>query len=252
MQPLSGDGHHRTLFFTEEDVVALQELDANERYVPLTRLCNTLGLDVAAELDVLQAHTILAAGLRALGRGDEVGLRVDLVPLWLNSLDANLVRADVRSMLVLFQKECASVLWQAFKPQGFGPEDALVPERSEMTAADQAYQAMTAQAALARQQMLIERQIEVNRIEGNRVGGAERAEANKAAFDLARAVRRVAHGMAERSRRNEYGGVFSGLYRQFGISSYRSLPYGRLREALDWLERWHNDILGIPEPPPDI
>jgi hypothetical protein len=69
---------------------------------------------------------------------------------------------------------------------------------------------------------------------------------------LARAVRRVATIAAQRSRRNEYGGVAAGLYRQFGLASYRRMPPARLREALEWLERWAGDLLGEPEPPPDI
>ena len=56
----------------------------------------------------------------------------------------------------------------------------------------------------------------------------------------------------ERTRRNEYGGVYNGLYRQFGIASYRRMPPARLREALEWLERWRGDLMGEPEPPPDI
>lgn len=238
-------------FFFEEDIVALQELDANELYVPLSRMCKTLGLDPAAQATAIQASNLLSAGLRSFGR-EGLSLRVDLVPFWLAQLDVGLVAPPMRERLALHQRECASVLWQAFKPQGFGPEDALVHDRAEMTPADQAYQGMMAQAALARQQMLIERQLEANRSGGNRLDGRSSTERNVPAFDLARAVRRVAHDLAMRSRRNEYSGVFSGLHRQFGISSYRLLPYGRLREALDWLERWHGDILGEPEPPPDI
>lgn len=251
MWPPNADGHDPSFVFYEEDVVALQELDANERYVPLERLCATLGLDLQSELPALQAHTVLASGLRSLGQ-EGMGLRVDLVPLWLLSLDSTLADPGVRPRLELYQRECASVLWQSFKPQGFGPEDALLPERADMTAADQAYQGMMAQAALSRQQMLIERHIDTARSSGNRVSPTDNIDRSSAAFELARAVRRVAHDLAMRSRRNEYGGVFSGLYRQFGIGSYRNLPYGRFREAMDWLERWHGDILGEPEPPPDI
>jgi hypothetical protein len=245
------DGHSPRFVFYEDDIIALQELDANEVYVPLSRLCDTLGLDLAAQTRALETHSILVNGLRSLGR-DGLGLRVDLVPLWLSTLDAMLVSSAVRSKLIQYQQECASVLWQSFKPQGFGPEDALLPDRNELVPADQAYQSAIAQASLARQQMLIERHLQHDRNDGNRLGGEELPARNSPAFDLARAVRRVAHSLAARSRRNEYGGVFSGLYRQFGISSYRNLPHGRLREAMDWLERWHGDILGEPEPPPDI
>jgi hypothetical protein len=245
------DGHSPRFVFYEEDIIALQDLDANEVYVPLSRVCDTLGLDLTQQIRTIENHSILVNGLRSLGR-EGLGMRVDLIPLWLCTLDAMLVAGAARNKLIQYQQECASVLWHSFKPQGFGPEDALLPDRNEMTPAEQAYQSAMAQAALSRQQMLIERNLQADRSDGNRLGGEERSERNTPAFDLARAVRRVAHSLAARSRRNEYSGVFSGLHRQFGINSYRNLPYGRLREAMDWLERWHGDILGEPEPPPDI
>jgi hypothetical protein len=245
------DGHDPSSAFYEEDIIALQELDANEIYAPLNRLCGRLNLNPAVEAQAMSTHSVLASGLRSLGNG-EWGLRVDLVPLWLLTLNTAIVNPDARAKLLLFQKECASVLWQGFKPQGFGPEDALLPDRNELTPADLAYQGMMAQAALSRQQMMVERQLQTDRVEGNRATAGERQDRNSSAFEIARLVRRVAHTLAARSRRNEYGGVYSGLYRQFGISSYRNLHYGRLREAFDWLERWHSDMLGEPEPPPDI
>ncbi|HYF63973.1 MAG TPA: hypothetical protein VD886_14220, partial [Herpetosiphonaceae bacterium] len=78
------------------------------------------------------------------------------------------------------------------------------------------------------------------------------AELEANAVLLARTVRRVAQTVGERSRRNEYPGIFDGLYRQWGITSYRRMPEARLREALEWLERWYGDAIGEPEPPPDI
>jgi hypothetical protein len=104
--------------------------------------------------------------------------------------------------------------------------------------------------------MLIERQLAVARAERDGQGADPwspgTAVDDKQAALLAQAVRRVAHTLAERSRRNEYAGVYSGLYRQFGIASYRRMPSARLHEALEWLERWHGDLMGEPEPPPDI
>src|SRR5436305_14006810 len=103
--------------------------------------------------------------------------------------------------------------------------------------------------------MLIERQRHQPSESGRH--GAEPYAPGKVVDDpqatlLARAVPRVALEAAERTRRNEYGGVYNGLYRQFGITSYRRMPPARLREALEWLERWRGDLMGEPEPPPDI
>ena len=182
-------------------------------------------------------------------------LRVDLLPLWLIGIDASKVAESARARLELFQTESASVLWQANRPQGFGPEDTLLPPRHEQNPAEQSYVAALAMATLARHQLLIERQLNAR---GGRGDQGNDPYVQGTALDdpqatlLAQAVRRVALAAQERTRRNEYGGVYNGLYRQFGIASYRRMPPARLREALEWLERWRGDLMGEPEPPPDI
>jgi hypothetical protein len=244
------NGSEQTAFFYEDDIFALLELDANEWYVSLQRVCAILGLDATEEAQHLHNQQLLSAGARGSGTG--ASLRADLLPLWLMMLPADQVAPAVRPQLQAFQREAASVLWQAFKPQGFGPEDTLVSDRATMTPADRAYQGTMGEAALARQQMLIERQLQTRETDGKRLPTVESGDRTSTAFELARAVRRVAHTLSARSRRNEYGGVFRGLYHQFGISGYRRMPRGRLHEAMEWLERWHSDMLGEPEPPPDI
>jgi hypothetical protein len=261
MPPTRPARQQATITFYGEDIIALPELDPNETYVPIVRLCAVLGIDRAAQERRIRAHSVLAAGTRTLSVESEnssrpaLCLRVDLLPLWLAGIDAAQVAEALRPKLELHQRESASVLWQAFKPQGFSSEDSLLPNRHEQNPAEQAYVAATAIATLARHQVLIERQLSARADHDSQ--GADPwspgpAVDDKAAALLTQAVRRVAHTLAERSRRNEYAGVYSGLYRQFGISSYRRMPPARLHEALEWLERWHGDLLGEPEPPPDI
>jgi hypothetical protein len=248
--------------FPRDDILALLELDPNQAYTPLAQLCAALGLEPAAEERRARGNATLAAGLRALPLDDERGgrpvlcLRSDLVPLWLTGVDAGQVRPEARARLELFQREAASLLWQSFRPQGFGPEDALLPPRHEQSPAEAAYVTAVGIASLARHQMLVERHLSAVRSADDSQQAAlnaahARVDDPQAAL-LAQTVRRVALTLAERSRRNEYGGVYSGLYRQFGITSYRRMPPARLHEALEWLERWHGDLLGEPEPPPDI
>ena len=245
----------RTVSFYSDDLIALQDLDANEIAVPLSRLCQNLELDPAAQVTRIESNPVLAAGLSHLPVGGyhsrelEPCLRVDLVHMWLATLTLYDVAPALRPKLELYQRECASVLWQAFKPQGFSPEDALLPQLSEMSAAEQAYQVAMGMAVLARQQMLIERQLNNDR--SDRDTPREQV-IDPQAQQMARAVRVVAHTLAMRSRRNEYWGVYLGLYRQFGITSYREMPRGRFVEAMEWLDRWRGDIEGEPEPPPDI
>jgi hypothetical protein len=261
MAPKQPTHRQSNIMFYGADIIALLELDPNETYVPIGRLCERLGLDRAAQERRVRAHTTLSAGARTLVVEDDEGrrpmlcLRVDLTPLWLVGVDAARVAEPARAQIELFQRESASALWQAFRPQGFGPEDEVLPTRHEQTPAEQAYVAALGMATLARHQMLIERQLNTRATRDEQ--GAD-PYAPRAALDdrdaalLAQAVRRVALAAAERTRRNEYGGVYNGLYRQFGITSYRRMPPARLHEALEWLDRWRGDLMGEPEPPPDI
>lgn len=262
MPPKQPARRQGTITFYGQDIIAVQELDPNETYVPIVGLCMLMELDRTAQERRVRAHAVLAAGAKILpvelGDGrttPALCLRVDLIPLWLVAIEAAKVNDSARARLELFQRECASILWQAHRPQGFGPEDELLPERVNQSPAELSYAAALAMATLARHQLLIERQLEARGLHDTpspdpyAAGGAlddPQAEL------LARAVRRVALAAAERTRRNEYGGVYLGLFRQFGIASYRRMPPARLHEAMEWLERWRGDLMGEPEPPPDI
>jgi hypothetical protein len=248
--------------FPARDILAALELDPNQRYVPVPHLCELLGLPRGPQERRTRAHSALAEGLRLLevetdtGEERQLCLRIDLLPLWLLAVEAVKVDVGLRPLLEQFQREAASVLWQNFRPQGVGPEDAQVPERHQQNPAEQAYVAEHAMATLARHQLLIERQLDLRALrdepQGDDPYAAAGAVEDPQAELLARAVRRVALAAQERTRRNEYPGMFTGLFRPFGIASYRRMPPGRLHEALEWLDRWRGDLMGEPEPPPDI
>jgi P22_AR N-terminal domain len=263
MPPKQPARRQSTISFYGQDIVAYQELDPNETYVPIMTLCARLGLDRAAQERRVRGHAVLASGARTMPIEFDDGhtapalcLRVDLLPLWLIGVEASKVDQAAQARLELFQRESASTLWQSHRPQGYGPEDELLPPRHEQNPAEQSYVAALAMATLARHQMLIERQLNNRSGRGDEQGSDPYAPGTAVddpqATLLAQAVRRVALAAQERTRRNEYGGVYNGLYRQFGIASYRRMPPARLREALEWLERWRGDLMGEPEPPPDI
>jgi hypothetical protein len=253
------------IWFYAQDMLAWLQLDPNRSYVPLAELCVRLGLTTAKEERRLRGHAILAAQSKRMLVDTDTGelrmlcLPIELLPLWLTTLDAAQVTEPEGAVrLRLFQREAASALWQNFRPQGYDSGDMLIPRRQDQDAAEQAYVATMGMATLARHQLLIERQLNgVGAADDDDQGNdpwARRATAldDPAAARLAQTVRRVALTLAERTRRNEYAGIYSGLYRTYGITSYRRMPPARLHEALEWLERWHGDILGEPEPPPDI
>lgn len=252
------------IWFYADDVIAWLQLDPNRTYVSVADLCARLGLMVQREERRVRSHALLASGARRLeietDEGDtlvQLCLRVELLPLWLTTIDPGEVGdPEARARLELFQREAASVLWQAFRPQGFDSGDLLLPPRAQQGHAEQAYVGSMAIAAMARQQLLLERQLDEPG--SDEEPGADPWAARAAAVDdpaaarVAQTVRKVARTLGERTRRNEYWGALSGLYRNFGIASYRRMPSGRLYEAMEWLERWYGDMMGEPEPPPDI
>lgn len=251
-------------WFYAEDIVAWLELDPNRTYAPVADLAARLGLTVAKEERRVRAHALLSGGARRLEVETDDGdslvrlcLRVELVPLWLTTVDPGEVGDPAaRARLELYQREAASLLWQGFRPQGFDSGDLIVAPRQQQGHAEQAYVGAMAVAAMARQQLLVERALDAPHDEDG--PGADPWAARAGAVDdpaaarIAQTVRKVARTLGERTRRNEYWGALSGLYRNFGIASYRRMPSGRLYEALEWLERWYGDMMGEPEPPPDI
>jgi hypothetical protein len=59
---------------------------------------------------------------------------------------------------------------------------------------------------------------------------------------LSQAVKTVARELGARTGRNEYGGVYGQLYREFDITSYKSLPVAQFERAMEWLREWYRDI----------
>lgn len=253
------------IWFYADDVLTWLELDPNQTYAPIAELCARLGLQPDEQERRVETHPTLAKGAKRLevetdeGEAELLCLRVELLPVWLTTLVPDeLQNSAARARLELFQREAASALWQAFRPQGFDSGDLLIPVRSQQGHAEQAYVGSMAIATMARQQLLVERQLDSRQDDDDEGPGADPWAARAAEVDdptaarLAQTVRKVARTLGERTRRNEYWGALSGLYRNFSISSYRRMPSGRLYEALEWLERWYGDMMGEPEPPPDI
>lgn len=243
--------------FYNSDLGQLLALDPNQTYAAIPVICAMLEIPHAPQIKRIKAHAILAAGLRQLkvpnldGEDErQACLRIDLIPLWAAGLDPNSVSPEAAPIVQALSSEMASVLWQSFRPQAFETNDQLLPNRWEQTQAEVAYRGALAVANLTREQMLLERQLSAD-VEAREMGGMS-AEIEANAMLLARTVRRVAQVVGERSRRNEYPAIFDGLYRQWGITTYRRMPQARLNEALAWLERWYGDALGEPEPMPDI
>ncbi len=257
--------------FYGDEILAVQEPATNRVFVPFGRLCDNLGIDRASQVVRIGEHEVLREGLLTLrlqtagGVQDVQCLRLDFIPFWLAGISTRRVKATLRERLVLYQRECAAVLWDTFRPPG-QPSSAALASPEGLTPAAQAYEMAMAIATLARQQMNLEAQVssmaEVVSAQAARLDAIELkltprdAITESQAAELAQAVKFVARELGAKTHRNEYGGVYGQLYRTFGIVSYKTLPIEQFDAAMEWLRDWYRRLKqgetaapALPSPP---
>ena len=257
----------KTVLFYGDELVAVQVEDTGAIYVPLSRLCDNLGIERKRQAQRIRDHEVLSRSFVALaietpgGAQEAQCLRLDLIPLWLAGVNANRVSPEVRAKLVQYQAEAASVLWAAFRHDILPPNDtAIVPH--EPSGAVLAYEIATAIQHLARQQMELEQRLggrldklalwarEFSQNVDRRFGalelqvGPQATVTEQQAAELALAVKAVGHALAEQGTKPGYSQVYGEMYRRYGISSYKNLPQGKLAEVLNWLHAWHGELIG--------
>lgn len=257
----------KTVLFYGDELIAVQAADTGNIYVPLTRLCDNLGIERKRQAQRIRDHEVLSRGFVALtietagGAQEAQCLRLDLIPLWLAGVNANRVAPAVKAKLVQYQAEAAAVLWAAFRHDILpAPETALAPGGASGAAL--AYEIATAIQHLAKQQMELEQRLG-GRIDRMAIWAKEFSEtvdgrlrslelqvtptatiSEQQAAELALAVKAVGQALAERGTRPGYSQVYGELYRRYGIASYKNLPQGKFAEVVQWLHGWHAELTG--------
>ena len=256
----------RTVHFYDDELMAVQGEDGHV-YVSVRQICAALGLTRQPQVRRIKNHNILSEGYTGGtivippgpsggGGPQQAGLlRVDLMPLWLSGVRISRVKEEIRPKLEKFQREAAKALWEAFQEGRLTSDLSLTSLLESDSPAAQAYQIASAIMIMARQQLLLEAQLQnqvgqladheerLELIETN-LGDPGRQVTPEQASQISQAVKAVALKMSQKSGRNEYGGVYGELYRKFGITSYKLLPASRFQEAMDFLTQWHQSIVG--------
>lgn len=100
-------------------------------YVALKPMAEAMGLQWAAQLKRLRRNQVFAKGMSMMdmpsvgGLQTTVGLRLDLLPGWLVTIEAARVKSEqIRAKIVLFQSECYEVLAKHFLGHWAGPSVA--------------------------------------------------------------------------------------------------------------------------------
>ena len=249
----------REVTFYEDELIAVRSEDG-QVYVAIRQMCSALGLDQRSQRRRIQNHTVLSDGYAGGvimtppgpggggGRQQAALLRVDLVPLWLSTIETTRVKEQNRPKMERFQREAAKALWEAFQQGRLTADldfDALLAADSPEA---QAYRMAQAVLQLARNQLLMRAQLtdHENRLETieAQLGDTGRNVTPDQASQLSQAVKAVALAQGKKTGRNEFGAVYGELYRKFGITSYKMLPARRFEEAMKFLTAWHESLSG--------
>jgi plasmid stabilization system protein ParE len=201
--------------------------------------------------------TIMGTGQRV----ETLCLPLDYLSGWLFGINATRVNPEARERLIRYQKECYKVLAEAFQEGRLTADPTLDDLLRSDSDAVQAYKMLQALVKLARNQILLEAQLQTHteqlvdhdqRLEDIEatLGDTGRLVTPDQASQISQAVKAVALALGKKSGRNEFGAIYGELYRRFGITGYKQLPASKFQQAMDWLTQWHgalsNDEAGLP------
>lgn len=222
-------------------------------YVPIRPLCDFLGINWDGQRQRLQRDPVLSAETQSViintpgGPQESICLPLDMLNGWLFGISAGRVKEEIRDRVIRYQRECYRVLAEAFQAPTVADPLAQVEElgRALITLA-QEQRTFNRRLGTAEGEIADVRQRVIALEE--KVAPGEPVTEEQAA-NISQAVRAIAYKIGERTGRNEYGGVYSELYRKFGITSYKLLPADRYKEAMEFLQEWWQQVAGAEDVP---
>ena len=266
----------REVAFQDDKITAVL-VEGGEVYVPIRPICDTLGVQWAAQRKRITRDAVLQDELVNVSvsvtdtQGQTQNRVVSCLPLkylngWLFGINADRVNPAVRDRLIRYQRDCYEVLWKAFQKQevtgapsieGVNVDELL---RTGQDPEAQAYRMALAVANMARQQIILRYQLQeqqqqldshdarLDKIEIVLGGDVMRYVSDGQASRLSQAVKTIALELGSRSGRNEFGGVYGELYRRFDVTGYKMLPASKFEEAMQFLKGWYESLTNMEVP----
>ncbi|MDP9315065.1 MAG: ORF6C domain-containing protein [Chloroflexota bacterium] len=263
----------RTVDFYGDAIIAfaLNVGGQREIYVPLRPLCDYLGLSWNAQRERIHRDPVLDEALRfaRITRANSSGgdpnvlcLPLEFLPGWLFGVSTNRVRPELQEKILRYRRECFRVLWRAFQAEALAVVQQQQPTdvaRSSTAGADLVHlrELGLAVAQLADQQLALEQQvhtrldraalvikdIERRLSDVEEQTGPDAYITNEQAAHLSTEIKALAQLLATQDRtKNHYQGVFSELYRRFGVSSYKLVSREQYPAVLAFLDTWRKDL----------
>ncbi len=245
-----------------EDIIVAVRLANSSIFIPVKPICDLLGVDWAGQYRRIQRDPVLSEEMRhidvtSIRRGAQsmVCLPLDYISGFLFGLNADRVKPELRERVLRYQRECYKVLAEAFQDGRLTTDSDFEGLLASDTPAAQAYKIAAAIMKMARQQLLLEAQLQTHttqlavheqrleEIEAT-LGDPGRFVTPDQAMQISQAVKTLATEIEKRTKKNEYPAIYGQLYREFGITSYKQLPANRFDQAMKWLTDWYRRITG--------
>ncbi|MCO5190570.1 MAG: phage antirepressor N-terminal domain-containing protein [Anaerolineae bacterium] len=247
----------REVDFYGDEIVAVLAKDGLV-YVPIRPICDNLGITLAGQRERIGRDPVLSKAVSSVSvtltqqSRAMLCLPLKFIPGWLFGINANRVKEDLRDKIIRYQEECYDVLWEAFRDGLLTAEpfaELLETDSPEV----QAYMMARAIMQMARNQLLLKARVDTHsqRLDTHelRLETVEAALSNPdrlitedQAMQLSQAVKAIGLELGKRSGRNEFGGVWGELYRQYKIAAYRQLPAAKFDQAMNFLRQWYGSL----------
>ncbi|MCP5096938.1 MAG: hypothetical protein GY943_15420, partial [Chloroflexi bacterium] len=251
--------------FYDDQVVAVR-LEDGRIMVPVRPLCKALGIDYAAQRQRVLRDVVLSESVQgvvvtttpsASGRGggpqEMLCLPLEYLNGWIFGISAKRVKPEIQDRLIRYQRECYTVLHEAFQEGRLTTDPVLGDLLQADTEAVQAYKMLQAMVKIARNQIILEAKLEthsgqiashetrLDEIEAAIAPGT--AVSEEQASQISQAVKAVAMTLSKQTKRNEFGAVYGEVYRKFEVTSYKMVPRSKFEEVMTFLTEWHQSLV---------
>jgi len=255
----------KQVVFYADEITAVLANDGhdNEIYVPVKQLCEHMGVAWSPQYRRIQRDEVLSEAATSITvtvteagqRGAVICLPLKFIPGFLFGINAARVKPELQEKIIRYRRECFDALAEAFQEGRLTAEPTFDDLLATGSPAVQAYKMAMAIMQMARQQILLERQVgaHASRLDEHEtrlevvetiLGDPGRHVTPEQASQISQAVKAIAMKLSDRSGRNEYGGVYGELYRRFSITAYKELPANRFDAAMDFLTDWYTRLTG--------
>jgi hypothetical protein len=255
----------RDVNFYDDQIIAVRVEDGTV-YVPIRPICDLIGVNRQGQQERINRDPILSDACRTLTIVDGYGsvtppqgramlcLPLDYLNGWLFGINANRVKDNVRESVLRYQRECYRVLFDAFQSGELSIDSNDIDDIAKIDPeAVEALRIAESVVKLARSHVRLLQQVQTHETRLDAIeaelGHDDRFITVSQAEQISQGVRAIALVFSRNTGRNEYGGVYGELYRQFSINTYKRLPAGKFDEAMNFLRQWWEgltDDLNVP------